>query len=114
MLGSTPACRLVLLCNPVIDKIDNNSLGTANCVDSASFAFQSFKQGSTLLVGAITNHEVVCLTDHLAHLAMVHSGVSRSREDQFHQSLLSLLSSMPSMTTHADAVRRPVDFHTSG
>lgn len=44
-------------------------------MDYASLAFQSSRQGSILLVDAITNHEVVCLTDHLSHLDMVRSSV---------------------------------------
>ena len=87
-------------------------LGIANCVDSASLAFQSSQEGSSLLVTAIVNREVVCLADHLAHLVVVHSRVTASRDDQCRLLLSSLLSSMLSVTTRA--VKRAVDFHTSG
>jgi len=39
-------------------------LGIANCVDSASLAFQSLWEGSSLLVSAIINHGVVSSADH--------------------------------------------------
>lgn len=63
------------------------------------------------LVDAITNHEVFCLSGHLVHLDMVHFSVSGNHEDQFYQSLSSLLSSLPSLTTRA--VQRAMVFHTS-
>ena len=59
----------------------------------------------------IIGHEV-CLTDHLAHLEIVHSDVSRYHEDQFHQSLSFCLSYLPSVTSHA--VWWAVNFHASG
>ena len=64
------------------------------------------------MVDAIIKHEKVCLTDHLAHLEMVHCDVSRYREDQFHQSLSSCLSYLPSVTSRA--LWWAVDFHASG
>ena len=81
-------------------------------MESASLVFQSSRQGSALLVDAITRHEEVHLTDHLAHLDAVHSGVTKDREDQFRLLLSSLLPGLPSLTSHA--VQRAVDFHTSG
>ena len=50
--------------------------GIANCVNSATLTFQSSRQGSSVLVDAIIKHEEVCLTNHVAHLEMVHSDVS--------------------------------------
>ena len=81
-------------------------------MNSASLVFQSSRQGSSLLVDAIIKHEEVCLIDHLAHLEMVHSDVSMYRKDQFHQSLSSCLSYLPSVTSRA--IWRAVDFHASG
>ena len=52
---------------------------------------------------------MVHLTDHLAHLDAVHSGVTKDREDQFRLLLSSLLPGLPSC-----AVQRAVDSHTSG
>ena len=52
------------------------------------------------------------MTDHLAHLDAVHSGVTKDREDQFWLLLSSLLSGLPSLTSHA--VQRAVDSHASG
>ena len=43
-------------------------LGITNCVESASLAFWSSREGSALLVDAIIHHEEVCLTDHLLTL----------------------------------------------
>jgi len=86
-------------------------LGIANCVNYASLAFQSSREGSSLLVSVIMNHGHVSLADHHAHLDMVHSNVTRCCEDQFHLVFSSVLSGMPSMTFHA--VQRAVDFHTS-
>ena len=87
-------------------------LGITNCVESASLAFRSSREGSALLVDAIIHHEEVRLTDHLAHLDAVHSGVTKDREDQFRLLLSSLLPGLPSLTSHA--VQRAVDSHTSG
>ena len=83
-------------------------LGINNCVESASLAFQSFREGSALLVDPITHHEEVHLTDHLAHLDAVHSGVTKDRGDQFRL----LLSSLPSLTSRA--IQWAVDSHTFG
>ena len=49
------------------------------------------------------------MTDHLAHLDAVHSGVTKDCEDQF---LSSLLPGLPSLTSRA--VQWAVDSHTSG
>jgi len=87
-------------------------LGIANCVDSASLAFQSSQEGSSLLVTATVNHGLVSLADHHAHLDMIHSNVTRCCEDQFCLVFSSVLSGMPSMTSCA--VQRAVDFLTSG
>ena len=87
-------------------------LGINNCVESASLAFQSSREGSALLVDAIIHHEEVHLTDHLAHLDAVHSGVTKDPEDQFRLLLSALLPGLPSLTSHA--VQRAVDSHTSG
>ena len=87
-------------------------LGINNCVESASLAFQSSREGSALLVDAIIHHEEVHLTDHLTHLDAVHSGVIKDREDQFWLLLSSLLPGLPSLTSRA--VQRAVDSHTSG
>jgi len=73
----------------------------ANCVDSASLAFQSSQEGSSLLVTAIVNHGLVSLADNHAHLDMVHSNVTRCHEDQFHLVFSSVLSGLPSMTSRA-------------
>jgi len=87
-------------------------LGLANCVDSASLAFYSSREGSSLLVSAIVNHGLVSLADHHAHLDMVHSNVTRCHDDQCLLVFSSVLSGMPYMTFCA--VQRAVDFHTSG
>ena len=87
-------------------------LGITNCVESASLAFRSSREGSVLLVDAIIHHEDVRLTDHLAHLDAVHSDVTKDREDQFRLLLSSLLPGLPSLTSRA--VQRAVDSHTSG
>ena len=47
------------------------------------------------------------MTDHLAHLDAIHSGVTKDREDQFQ-----LLPGLPSLTSRA--VQQAVDSHTSG
>ena len=65
-----------------------------------------------LLVDAIIHHEEVHLTDHLAHLGAVHSGVTKDREDQFLLLFSSLLPGLPSLTSCA--VQWAVDSHTSG
>jgi len=44
---------------------------------------------------------VVSLTDHHAHLDMVHSSVTTCHKDQLHLVFSSVLSSMPSMTIRA-------------
>ena len=87
-------------------------LGITNCVESASLAFRSSREGSALLVDAIIHHEEVHLTDHLAYLDAVHSGVTKDREDQFRLLLSSLLPGLPSLTSRA--VQQAVDSHTSG
>jgi len=87
-------------------------LGIANCVYSASLAFQSSQEGSSLLVSAIINHGVVSSADHHTHLDVVHYDVTRCHEDQFRLVFSSVLSGMPSMTSRA--VQRVVYFHTSG
>jgi len=74
-------------------------LGIVNCVDSASLAFQSSWEGSSLLVSAIANPGLVSLADHHAHLDVVHSNVTRCCEDQFHLVFSSVLSGMTSMTS---------------
>ena len=79
---------------------------------SATLAFRSSQEGSALLVDAIIHHEEVHLTDHLANLDAVHSGVTKDREDQFRLLLSSLLPGLPSLTSRA--VQRAVDSHTSG
>ena len=63
--------------------------------------FQSSWKGSGLSVDAIINHKVVCLADHLTHCDIVHSSVTRDHDDQFCLLLFSLLSGLPSVTTHA-------------
>ena len=88
------------------------SLLTANYADSTSLAYQSYRQGSSLLVHAIIKHEKVCLIDHSAYLDIIHCYVSRCLEDHLYQWLLSCLPCLPSVTSCA--VQRPVDFQTSG
>ena len=68
-------------------------LGVANCVDSASLAFQIPCESSAILIDAIVNQGVVPLVDHLSHLdMMVHAAVTSSHEDQYQLLLSSLLS----------------------
>jgi len=76
-------------------------LGITNCVDSASLAFQSSREGSSLLVSAIVNHGLVSLADHHAHLDMIHSNVARCCENHFCLVFSSVLSGMSSMTSCA-------------
>ena len=81
-------------------------------MESASLAFRSCQEGSALLVDAIIHHKEVCLTDHLAHLDAVHSGVTKDRENHFRLLLSSLFPGLPSFTFRA--VQRAADSHTSG
>ena len=56
---------------------------------SASLVFHFSWEGSMLLVDAIIiNLEVVSLIDHLAHLYVIHSSVTRGHEDQFFVALI--------------------------
>ena len=87
-------------------------LGINNCVESASLVFQSSQEGSVLLVDAVIHHEEIHLTNHLAHLDAVHSGVTKDCEDQFRLLLSSMLPGLPSLTSLA--VQWAVDSHTSG
>ena len=87
-------------------------LEITNCVESASLAFRSSREGSALLVDAIIHHEEVHLTDHLAHLDAVHSGVTKDREDQLRLLLSSLSPGLPSLTSRA--IQQAIDSHTSG
>jgi len=74
--------------------------------------FQSSWEGFSLLVSAIISHGAVSLADHHAYLDMIHSNVTRCHEDQFRLVFFSVLSGMPSMTSHA--IQWVVDFHISG
>jgi len=84
-------------------------LGVANCVNAVPLAFQCSQECSSLLVSTIVNHGHV--SHHHTHLDMVHSNVTRCREDQFHLVFSSVLSGMPFMTSCA--VQCAVDFHIS-
>ena len=77
-------------------------------LDYAFLEFQSSQKSSTILVRAIINCGVA---DYLAHLDMVHSRVTGSRDDQFQLLLSCVLLSMSSMTSYA--VQRAIDFHIS-
>ena len=81
-------------------------------MDSASLPFQFSCESSALLTDTIVNQGAISLANHFAYLDMVHAAVTRSHEDQYQLSLSSLLSSMPSLTSHA--VHCAVDFPTSG
>ena len=56
---SSACYQLYLLSSFIGDAVSEQEilLGIANCVDSASLAFRSSREGSTLLVNAIINHE---------------------------------------------------------
>ena len=87
-------------------------LGIADPVKSAPIAARVSREGVAVLVNTILGRNVLCVTDHLAHIDKVISEARRHREEQFKITSSSLLTKLPPLACRS--VQRAIDFGTSG
>ena len=84
----------------------------ADPVKSVPMAARVSCEEVAVLVNTILGCNVLCVTDHLAHIDKVISEARRHREEQFKITSSSLLTKLPPLACRS--VQRAIDFGTSG